>query len=752
MNYTTGKPTFHSTTPPDLTTCTRREILQYFNNTFDVDETLFTGITDEAFYVVPDRLRLPLIFYYTHTATLYINKMLAAGLIKERVNRSIEALCETGVDEMSWDDIENYRMGGAFQWPTLPEVHAYREAVRDVVSTVIMSTPLKLPVTSESPIWAIFMGMEHERIHIETSSVLMRQLPMEFIRGPPAVWKNAPTSASVPAGSNELVRLGGQGTKVTLGKPDDFPSFGWDNEYGQLTMEVPEFEVGKFHVTNAEYREFVEAGGYQIEQLWTQEGWQWVQFREVYHPVFWVCNRKCKNGCGTKMGLSSITHCKPATPTLTDDGAKDDGAKDGGAKKLRYDPSYQGFEFKLRTIYEEIDLPSDWPVEVNYHEAKAFCRWKGDGYRLPTEAESGLLRDAPAPGTENTLLSELIYQADFQANINLKFGSASPVNMFPPSKAGVYDAQGNVWQWVEDHFNGLPGFKSNYLYDDFSSPCFDGRHTMIMGGSFISTGDEASRFARFAFRRHFIQHAGFRYVKSKNTTPVRLTAMPGDVPDAGAIPLCSEAAMFETTNPQLTQESSAATEAKVIEEYISPAHSFYPAFASVCSPVGAPKATSRALVVGSGAGKLPCLLSAKYGVVVAQDYCGVFTKAAEKLAREGTLTLSDGTRVCAPECTLLNRIQFVQLTWLPVEIGFFDVVAVNLSLERSLNARAWLARFIGDLLQPNGRLIVAASLKQQVDVKEVLSSRKLRLVSTCEISPAPCEGNIAYITVWRDQD
>ena len=39
---------------------------------------------------------------------------------------------------------------------------------------------------------------------------------------------------------------------------------------------------------------------------------------------------------------------------------------------------------------------------------------------------------------------------------------------------------GNVWEWVEDQFNGLPGFKTTYLYNDFSSPCFDGRHTMIM--------------------------------------------------------------------------------------------------------------------------------------------------------------------------------------------------------------------------------------------------------------------------------
>jgi len=50
------------------------------------------------------------------------------------------------------------------------------------------------------------------------------------------------------------------------------------------------------------------------------------------------------------------------------------------------------------------------------------------------------------------------------------------------------------------------------LYDDFSVPTFDGRHNLIMGGSWISTGNEALASARYAFRRHFFQHAGFRTI------------------------------------------------------------------------------------------------------------------------------------------------------------------------------------------------------------------------------------------------
>lgn len=50
---------------------------------------------------------------------------------------------------------------------------------------------------------------------------------------------------------------------------------------------------------------------------------------------------------------------------------------------------------RYRAIYDVLDMPWDWPVDVNYHEAKAFCTWKGPGYRLPTEAEHHRMRGDP---------------------------------------------------------------------------------------------------------------------------------------------------------------------------------------------------------------------------------------------------------------------------------------------------------------------------------------------------------------------
>ena len=53
---------------------------------------------------------------------------------------------------------------------------------------------------------------------------------------------------------------------------------------------------------------------------------------------------------------------------------------------------------RFRCVFSELAMPWDWPVEVNYHEAKAFCRWKGDHFRLATEAEHAAMGDMPVRG------------------------------------------------------------------------------------------------------------------------------------------------------------------------------------------------------------------------------------------------------------------------------------------------------------------------------------------------------------------
>jgi putative 4-mercaptohistidine N1-methyltranferase len=134
---------------------------------------------------------------------------------------------------------------------------------------------------------------------------------------------------------------------------------------------------------------------------------------------------------------------------------------------------------------------------------------------LPTEAEWYCLRDK--------IPTDLTTWQQAPGNINLEyFASSCPVDKF--STAGFFDIIGNVWQWTESEIDGFDGFSVHPLYDDFSTPTFDGRHNLFKGGSWISTGNEALKSSRYAFRRHFVQHAGFRYVESDSAeipkTPV----------------------------------------------------------------------------------------------------------------------------------------------------------------------------------------------------------------------------------------
>jgi 5-histidylcysteine sulfoxide synthase/putative 4-mercaptohistidine N1-methyltranferase len=432
---------------------TRAEIRNYFLKTWEVDEKLYTQLADdETFYRRGDPLRHVILFYLGHTAVFFINKLFLAKIIDERINPAYESVFAIGVDEMSWDDLDERH----YNWPSVAEVREYRNKTKELVLKLIDNRPLVLPIGWNNPFWIIMMGIEHERIHLETSSVLIRQLPLEKVvsgkfgkicneRG------DAPQNAFLPV----------SGAEVKLGKSGDHPLYGWDNEYGSHFEKVEDFRTTKFLISNGEFLNFVNDNGYNTESYWTEEGWNWRNFKQAQMPLFW---RKT------------------------------------------------GADYHLRLVAEEIEMPWNWPAEVNYLEAKAYCNWlsakKGKTFRLPTEAEWYRL-------AEVCRIPDATEWDVAPGNINLEhYSSPCPVDMF--QTGDFFDVIGNVWQWTETPITGFAGFKVHPMYDDFSTPTFDGKHNMIKGGSWISTGNEATRHSRYAFRRHFYQHAGFRVVESEH--------------------------------------------------------------------------------------------------------------------------------------------------------------------------------------------------------------------------------------------
>ncbi len=430
----------------------REEIRRYFHDTFSLYESLFECLaSEEAFYARANPLRHPLIFYYGHTSVFFINKLNVANLIDQRIDPSMESTLAIGVDEMSWDDL-NER---SYNWPTPEAVKAHRDQTREVVDQFIRDCDCTVPIDWDHPLWIVLMGIEHERIHLETTAVLIRELPLELVEEH-SQWSKICSQSKTPPQNALLPVSGGQ---VELGKAKSDLLYGWDNEYGYAAEEVDPFLASKFLVSNAEFKTFVDDGGYSSREFWTEEGWQWATYRQAKQPVYWV---------------------------------------------------QAGSDYSLRTMLEVIDMPWDWPAEVNYLEAKAFCNWmsqkQGRSIRLPSEAEWYRLResvDTDQPDWETA-----------PGNVNLE-GEMSPCPVdrheFP---GGFFDVVGNVWQWTETAIEGFDGFETHPVYDDFSAPTFDGKHNIFKGGSWISTGNLAINASRYAFRRHFFQYSGFRFVEA----------------------------------------------------------------------------------------------------------------------------------------------------------------------------------------------------------------------------------------------
>ncbi|WP_026100491.1 5-histidylcysteine sulfoxide synthase [Fortiea contorta] len=434
---------------PRLDYCSAKTLLNYFDSSWELEETLMKSLVgEETFYLNPDPLRNRLIFYLGHSAVFFINKLIAVGLIKNRINSKFETLFEIGVDPETPTELDAAMKGVC--WPDVEKVWQYRDQAREEITAVIENTPLNFPINQQHPFWALLMGIEHSRIHFETSSMLLRQLPVERLKRPQG-WNYAPSSGEVAYNQMRAI----PGGVVKLGKSLDDSTFGWDSEYGDRTVEVKPFLASQYLVTNGEFLQFVTAGGYDRPDYWNPESLAWKQHHNVHHPRFWL-------------------------------------------------PTQDGYRY--RAIFDQLDLPLDWPVEVNYYEAIAFCNWKGNNTRLMSEAE----------WNQALLFSEKHRSNNY--NLNLKFISPSPGGMLSStnSNSGVDDLRGNVWEWLRDTFNPLPGFQPHPLYQDQAAPFFDGKHQMMVGGSWATNGAMALPTYRNWFRPYFYQHAGFRIARDVN--------------------------------------------------------------------------------------------------------------------------------------------------------------------------------------------------------------------------------------------
>ena len=271
------------------------------------------------------------------------------------------------------------------------------------------------------------MVLQHEHQHDETM-LATHQLR----RGNPVfpATDALPAPAALITSAEVLVPAG----PFTMGTSTD--AWALDNERPAHQVDLPAFWIDTVPVSNAAYRAFLEAGGYDDERLWSPAGWRWRCESGKRSPAFW----------------------------------------------------FREGDTWLRRRFARVEpLPDDEPVQhVCFFEADAYARWAGR--RLPTEAE---WEKAASWDPETRTKRRFPWGDDAPTEERANLGQTR----YRPTAAGSYPAGaapsgalqmvGDVWEWTSTEFTGYPGFRS-FPYKEYSEVFFHDGYRVLRGGSWAT--------------------------------------------------------------------------------------------------------------------------------------------------------------------------------------------------------------------------------------------------------------------------
>jgi ergothioneine biosynthesis protein EgtB len=433
----------------------RKTLTEWYRQNRRRSRALFDSVRPEAYSDRPIPLRNPICFYEGHLPAFSINTLIKRGLKESGIDAEYEILFERGIDP----EEESAVGTRGLRWPSREQILAYGERADRRVLEALEGEEIE---REDNPVLrrglAAYTILEHEPMHQETLRYMWHRLPFEKKIRPadaasPLVGGEPPRPATVriPAGT------------ATLGMTLARAPFGWDNEFPEHRVEVPAFEIDVHDVTNRDFLEFVEAGGYGQRELWDEEGWDWRDRAGVEHPLFWE---------------------------------REDG------------------RWIWRGMFERVPLPAAWPVYVSHAEASAYARWRGR--RLPTEAEFHRAAYGTPAGTERSYPWGEEAPDDTRGNFDFLRWDPVPTGSFPAGASawGVQDLVGNGWEWTATVFDGFRGFAPMPSYPNYSADFFDGKHYVMKGASPATAKELLRRSVRNWFRGNYpYVYATFRCVR-----------------------------------------------------------------------------------------------------------------------------------------------------------------------------------------------------------------------------------------------
>ena len=224
---------------------------------------------------------------------------------------------------------------GMLSRPSLDEVRSYRAHVDEALDRALPSLPAEAAQLIE-------LGINHEQQHQE---LLLTDILATFTENPlePAYGELSPPACFAV---EPLTFHRGREGVVEIGAPGD--GFAFDSERPRHRVFLSPHELAGRKVTNREWREFIDDGGYRTPALWLSDGWDWVRRDGISAPLYWSED-------GTEFTLGGRREIDGAAPV----------------------------------------------AHISQFEADAYARWAGA--RLPAEAEWEDFAASADPGLGNQL-------------------------------------------------------------------------------------------------------------------------------------------------------------------------------------------------------------------------------------------------------------------------------------------------------------------------------------------------------------
>ncbi len=342
-----------------------------------------------------------------------------------------------------------------------------RASTIDYMNEVLERSVARIENSSElsaEEFYFYWLATFHEAMHAEALAYTRQTLGYGAPTGVTGI-----TSADVGSGAHpgDVEIPGG---KFLIGASKDFP-FVFDNEKWAHEVDLKPFRIARAPVTNGEFRDFVEAGGYRERRFWSDDGWRWLesggapQLERSFAKFF---NKALNEPIEITAFKERLDH-----PVYWN-------SLGNGRWQQRVYDRYVGLNEILPVVH------------VSWYEAEAFCQWAGR--RLPTESEweaaasielaangCGLgVGRRHYPWGDHAPTAEL-------ANLDWCAGGVVEVGAFAAgdSALGCRQMIGNVWEWTADDFAPYPGFSVD-PYREYSQPWF-GTHKVLRGGCWATS-------------------------------------------------------------------------------------------------------------------------------------------------------------------------------------------------------------------------------------------------------------------------